>query len=68
MRTMIVGCFLLRGDFLDVASKESLAQSYAIGPTLLALIVDAVATVFFLVVHRRHKSTAVHGIRCFKRK
>lgn len=68
MRTMIAGCFRLRADFLGVGSKGSLAPSYAIGPTLLALTIDAVATIVFVVVHRRHRSTAVHGNRCFKRK
>lgn len=67
MRLMIAGFFCSRSDFLDVGSGESLAQSYAIGLTLLALAIGAVATLAVVAVHCRSRSTAVYGIRGFQR-
>lgn len=64
---MITGFFRSRSDFLDVGSGKSLAQSYAIGLTLLALAIGAVATLTLVAVHCRRKSTTVYGIRGFQR-
>jgi hypothetical protein len=50
----IGGCFRTRSNFLNLGSGERLTQSYAIGPALLTLANHAVATVAFVVIHRRH--------------
>jgi len=67
MKLMINGCSRSRSDFLDAGRGESLAQRDAIGLTLLAIAIGAVATLPLVCIYCHRGTTTVYGIHALHR-